>query len=63
MMMMAVTYARQGEVEQAIDWLRKAEVLTSREGMRNMLQKINDFDGIKNTPEYQAYFESLAKAG
>lgn len=63
MMMMAVMYSRQGKVDQAIDWLRKAEVITTSSGMRKMLEQINDFDLIKETPQFQTYFESLAKAG
>ena len=57
--MMAVLRTRQGDAKGAVEWLRKAEAITSRPSLLAMLEKINDFESIKDTPEYKDYLASL----
>lgn len=62
-LMMAVLYARQGSVNGAIEWIDKAGQTLGREQLRKMLERINDFDTIKNSARYQEYLAGLSKTG
>jgi len=58
-MMMAVLQTRRGNVTAAIEWLRRAEQLTTRANLRKLLETVDDFHSITNAPEYKSYVASL----
>lgn len=58
-MMMALLHSKRGDPSGAIEWLRKAEQFTTRDALLKILEKVHDFDAIKDTPQYRDYMASL----
>jgi tetratricopeptide (TPR) repeat protein len=58
-LMMAFLECRLGNIDGTIAWLRKAEQFTTRAELRQVLEKVNDFDSIKDTPQYRDYLAGL----
>lgn len=48
----ACVYARQGRSEDAVDWLAKA--IQKHEAFKEQAKKDNDFDKVKNTPQFKS---------
>jgi tetratricopeptide (TPR) repeat protein len=55
----ACVRSRQGDINGALEWFRKAERLTGRDVLRRMLEGVHDFDDIKENPQYKEYLASL----
>jgi tetratricopeptide (TPR) repeat protein len=58
-MMMALLMVKRGNVDGAIECLRKAESFTTRDQLRMVLERVHDFDAIKDTPQFREYLASL----
>lgn len=58
-LMMAILHTRQGDAKGAVEWLQKAESDYSRPKLLDALEKLTDFELIKDTPEYKEYLASL----
>jgi len=62
-LLMAFLQTRRGNAASAVEWLQKTESLTSREAILKTLERIHDFDPIKESSPYKDYLASLKSNG